>query len=63
MLSQQEVTKCVWCHIRSLGLQDGNEKRIVPTDPLLKEVCGGVLEYVDCFELSKYIARNLTVIA
>lgn len=63
MLSRPEVTKCVWRHIKNLGLQDGNERRIVHTDPLLKEVCGGNVDSVDCFELSKYIARNLTVTA
>lgn len=58
--SRPEVTRRVWIHIKNLGLQDGHERRMVHTDPLLKELCGDNRDLVDCFELSKYIARNLT---
>jgi chromatin remodeling complex protein RSC6 len=61
-ISRPQITKLVWVHIRSLGLQDKHDRRLVHTDPLLKELCGGKLDAVDCFELSKHIARNVTAL-
>jgi chromatin remodeling complex protein RSC6 len=59
-LSRPTVTSMVWKHIKAHGLQDGADRRVVRTDPLLRELCGADVVAVDCFDLSKYVARHVT---
>lgn len=59
VLTRPEVTKSIWKYIKKLRLQDQVDGRLLHLDPVLKDICDGMSE-INCFQLSRYIARHLT---
>jgi len=52
------VIKKLWGYIKSHGLQDKKEKRMIHADATLKEVFGGK-HTVNMFEMTKLVFKHL----
>lgn len=57
-MPRTEVTKKVWDYIRSNGLQDAQNKRMINADAKLQPVFGGKKQ-VSMFEMTKLISQHL----
>ena len=57
-LPRSEVTKRVWNYIKSKGLQDKNNKRMINADDKLGPVFGGKKQ-VSMFEMTKLVNKHL----
>ena len=58
-IPRTEVTKKVWAYIKSHGLQDKTNKRMINADDALKEVFGGKNQ-VNMFEMTKLVNSHLS---
>jgi chromatin remodeling complex protein RSC6 len=52
------VTKKLWDYIKSRGLQDAKNKRMINADEKLREVFGGKKQ-VSMFEMTKLVNKHL----
>lgn len=57
-LPRSEVTKKVWDYIKSKGLQDQQNKRMINADENLKKVFGGKTQ-VSMFEMTALVNKHL----
>ena len=57
-MPRTEVTKKVWEYIKSKGLQDSANKRMINADDKLKAVFGGKKQ-VSMFEMTKLVNQHL----
>ena len=57
-IPRSEVTKKVWNYIKSKGLQDKNNKRMINADDKLGPVFGGKKQ-VSMFEMTKLVNKHL----
>ena len=57
-IPRSEVTKRVWNYIKSKGLQDKNNKRMINADDKLGPVFGGKKQ-VSMFEMTKLVNKHL----
>ena len=57
-IPRSEVTKRVWNYIKSKGLQDKNNKRMINADDKLGPVFGGKRQ-VSMFEMTKLVNKHL----
>ena len=57
-MPRTEVTKKIWDYIKSQGLQDAANKRMINADEKLREVFGGKKQ-VSMFEMTKLVNAHL----
>jgi upstream activation factor subunit UAF30 len=57
-MPRSEVTKKVWAYIKSKGLQDSKNKRMINADDKLGPVFGGKKQ-VSMFEMTKLVNKHL----
>jgi len=57
-MPRSEVTKKVWAYIKSKGLQDKQNKRMINADDKLGPVFGGKKQ-VSMFEMTKLVNKHL----
>jgi upstream activation factor subunit UAF30 len=57
-MPRSEVTKKVWDYIKSKGLQDQQNKRMINADDNLKKVFGGKTQ-VSMFEMTALVNKHL----
>ena len=57
-MPRTEVVKRVWKYVKSHGLQDKHEKRMINADATLKELFGGKSK-VSMFEMTKLVFKHL----
>ena len=57
-MPRTEVTKKIWDYIKSQGLQDAANKRMINADEKLREVFGGKKQ-VSMFEMMKLVNAHL----
>ena len=58
-LPRTEVVKKVWTYIKSNGLQDKTNKRMINTDAKLAPLFDGKSQ-ISMFEMNKYISKHLS---
>lgn len=58
-LPRSEVTKRVWAYIKSKGLQDKANKRMINADDKLGPVFGAGKKQVSMFEMTKLVNKHL----
>lgn len=58
-LPRTEVTKRIWAHIKSYGLQDAGERRMINADNALRRIFGG-RDRVSMFEMTKLVNQHLS---
>jgi chromatin remodeling complex protein RSC6 len=58
-MPRSEVVKKLWVYIKSKGLQDATNKRMINADAALKKVFGG-RDSVNMFEMTKLVAVHLS---
>jgi chromatin remodeling complex protein RSC6 len=57
-LSRSEVTKKLWDYIKTRGLQDAKNKRMINADEALKAVFGGKPQ-VNMFEMTSLVNKHI----
>ena len=57
-LSRSDVTKKLWDYIKSRGLQDAKNKRMINADEALKAVFGGKAQ-VNMFEMTSLVNKHI----
>ncbi len=57
-LSRSEVTKKLWEYIKTRGLQDAKNKRMINADEALKAVFGGKAQ-VNMFEMTSLVNKHI----
>ena len=57
-MPRSEVTKKVWAYIKSKGLQDSKNRRMINADDKLGPVFGGKKQ-VSMFEMTKLVNKHL----
>lgn len=57
-IPRSEVTKRVWDYIKSNGLQDQQNKRMINADAKLKTIFGGK-DQVSMFEMTALVSKHL----
>jgi chromatin remodeling complex protein RSC6 len=60
VMSRPEITQRIWVYIKDNALQDPVSRRRIRVDARLRAVCGSDASTIDCFEMSRYIAMNVT---
>lgn len=58
-LPRTEVVKKMWTYIKSNGLQDKTNKRMINTDAKLAPLFDGKAQ-ISMFEMNKYISKHLS---
>ena len=58
-LPRTEVVKKMWTYIKSNGLQDKTNKRMINTDAKLAPLFDGKTQ-ISMFEMNKYISKHLS---
>ncbi len=53
-----EITKLLWNYIKSNGLQDKTNKRMINADSALEKVFGGKKQ-VSMFEMTKLVSQHI----
>ena len=54
-----EINRKIWEYIKSLGLQDTQNKRMINADDKLKAIFGG-RKQVSMFEMTKLVSEHLS---
>jgi chromatin remodeling complex protein RSC6 len=57
-MPRTEVVKKMWAYIKSHGLQDKKNKRMINSDAKLKAIFGGANQ-VSMFDMNKYLSKHL----
>jgi|SwirhirootsSR3_FD_contig_31_3473648_length_506_multi_12_in_0_out_0_1 upstream activation factor subunit UAF30 len=57
-LPRTQVTKKLWDYIKSNGLQDSQNKRMINADAKLQSIFGGKKQ-VSMFEMTKLVSRHI----
>ena len=57
-IPRSEVTKRVWDYIKSNGLQDQQNKRMINADDKLRKIFGGK-DQVSMFEMTALVSKHL----
>lgn len=58
-LPRTEVVKKMWTYIKSNGLQDKTNKRMINTDAKLAPLFDGKTQ-ISMFEMNKYLSKHLS---
>jgi chromatin remodeling complex protein RSC6 len=58
-LPRTEVVKKMWCYIKTNGLQDKTNKRMINTDAKLAPLFEGKTQ-ISMFEMNKYLSKHLS---
>ena len=58
-LPRTEVVKKMWTYIKSNGLQDKTNKRMINTDAKLAPLFDGKAQ-ISMFEMNKYLSKHLS---
>ena len=58
-LPRTEVVKKMWTYIKTNGLQDKTNKRMINTDAKLAPLFDGKSQ-ISMFEMNKYLSKHLT---
>ncbi len=58
-LPRTEVVKKMWSYIKSNGLQDKTNKRMINTDAKLAPLFDGKTQ-ISMFEMNKYLSKHLS---